>query len=130
MTEERSPVCGAVAEHHDDDHRKAYATPQDVATACGAEAEKIQILTRELATTIHANEEEITQVGDRLRGHEAQMNEAQVRLREEMQPRVGQRLAEIRAAEQARTRLTTIADLHGRRERALEDAQVRRGADP
>lgn len=116
LTEERCPVCGAVAEHHDEVHRQAHASPQDVAMACGAEAEKIQILTHELEITIQANAEQLEHIREQLRLHKASLNATQVRLREEMQPRIGHLVDDIRSAEQARARLIMLADLYRRRD--------------
>ena len=40
MKEERCPVCGAPAEHHESEHQQERSAPADVAHACKAEAEK------------------------------------------------------------------------------------------
>lgn len=126
MTEERCPVCGAVAEHHDEDHRQEHATPEDVAAACGAEAEKIQLLARELSVTISANVAESQRLEERGQHFRERLEAAQTVLRSEMQPRIAGLIAQMRVAEEQRARLSKLADLYRQRvelSQMLEEAE-------
>lgn len=51
LKEERCPVCGALAEHHDHAHREVSPSPADVSKASRAEAAKTFKLLHELQTT-------------------------------------------------------------------------------
>ena len=62
LKEERCPMCGALAEHHDDSHRGARPTPADVSLACKAEAAKTSRLLQDLQTTRTANASETEQL--------------------------------------------------------------------
>ena len=115
MTEERCPVCGAVAEHHDEQHRLAYAQPEDVAAACGAEGEKLQLLVRDLSVTISSNTQELAELEAKAESYRAQLQAAQRTLREEMQPRVAALVDRLREADQHRGRLESLAVLYRRR---------------
>ena len=59
MKEERCPVCGALAEHHESEHQQERSAPADVAQACKSEAEKTTKLLRDLQTTLASNAGEV-----------------------------------------------------------------------
>lgn len=59
LREERCPMCGALAEHHDHAHREARPAPADVSRACKAEAAKTLKLHQGLQTTRAATVTEI-----------------------------------------------------------------------
>jgi ElaB/YqjD/DUF883 family membrane-anchored ribosome-binding protein len=62
LREERCPMCGALAEHHDHAHREARPAPADVSQACKAEAAKTFKLLQDLQTTRAATAAEIEQL--------------------------------------------------------------------
>jgi len=62
LKEERCPVCGALAEHHDHGHREASPAPADVSRACKAEAAKTLKLLQDLQTTRTATAADIEQL--------------------------------------------------------------------
>jgi hypothetical protein len=62
LKEERCPVCGALAEHHDHGHREARPAPADVSQACKAEAAKTFRLLQDLQTTRIATAAEVEQL--------------------------------------------------------------------
>ena len=62
LKEERCPICGALAEHHDHGHREARLAPADVAHSCKAEAAKTFKLLQDLQTTRSANAAEVEQL--------------------------------------------------------------------
>jgi hypothetical protein len=64
LKEERCPMCGALAEHHDQSHREGRPMPADVSQACRAEATKTFKLLQDLQTTRAATTAEV----ERLQG--------------------------------------------------------------
>lgn len=62
LKEERCPMCGALAEHHDHGHRDARLSPADVAYSCKAEAAKTFKLLQDLQATRSANAAEVEQL--------------------------------------------------------------------
>lgn len=64
LKEERCPMCGAFAEHHDHAHREARPAPADVSQACKAEAAKTVKLLQDLQTTRAATATEVMQLQD------------------------------------------------------------------
>lgn len=62
LKEERCPMCGALAEHHDHPHREARTAPADVSQACKAEAAKTFRLLQDLRTTRAATAAEVEQL--------------------------------------------------------------------
>jgi len=114
MTEERCPVCGAVAEHHDRQHQEAHAAPADVAAACVAEADKIQVLARDLEVTIAKNLSELEQLEAERVEHQAQLQAAQAQLREEMEPKLSALVAELQEAQGRHAEASHLAELYRR----------------
>ncbi len=64
LKEERCPMCGALAEHHDRSHREGRSTPANVSHACKVEAEKTLALLQDLKITREATATEIQQLGE------------------------------------------------------------------
>lgn len=62
LKEERCPMCGALAEHHDNAHREAHLAPTDVSQACQAEAAKTLKLLQDLQATRAATAAEADQL--------------------------------------------------------------------
>lgn len=62
LKEERCPMCGALAEHHDHAHRESRPAPADVSKACKAEAAKTYKLLQDLQTTRAATATEVAQL--------------------------------------------------------------------
>jgi len=58
IPEERCPVCGALPEHHRDDHRQDVP-PEDLAISCATEALKIRALIEDLSETSRSNDFQI-----------------------------------------------------------------------
>jgi hypothetical protein len=114
MTEERCPVCGAVAEHHDQEHRKAHSTPEEVAAACNAEAEKIQLLDRDLSVTIATNAQELQNLEERSGHFQVLLQTAKLKLSNEMEPRISELLSRVRVADERLVRVSGLADLYAR----------------
>jgi hypothetical protein len=126
MTEERCPVCGAIAEHQDQEHRQAQAMPDEVAVSCSAEVEKIYSLVRDLSVTIASNAKEIIRLEKQGEEHSAHLQAARTKLQDELQPRIAELVFQLQNADERRSQLTRLADLHYRREELyemLEDAE-------
>lgn len=88
LNEERCPVCGAPAEHHDVTHQQAHATPADVAQACKAEAEKITILLRDLQRTLKSNAAEVEALTTEKNTRRAELEAASTELKTMLEPRL------------------------------------------
>ena len=88
MKEERCPVCGAPAEHHDRAHQEPHAAPEEVATASRAEAQKIRTLLADLRGTVAENEAEVTRLSEERREKQAELEAAAGELRDRLRPRM------------------------------------------
>jgi len=62
LKEERCPMCGALAEHHENAHRQVQLAPVDVVQACKAEAAKTLKLLQDLQATRVATAAEAAQL--------------------------------------------------------------------
>ena len=114
MQEERCPVCGAVAEHHDIQHQNPHATFEEVASSCNAEAEKIRTLLADLQGTLSANEKEVERLERERQVKRGALHTASAQLRESLQPRVQAALKRLRDSQDQRDRLRRSVDLLGR----------------
>jgi len=120
LAEERCPVCGAQAEHHDRDHAENTATPDDVVLASRAESNKIQALQIDLRKTISGNADDIASLAE-LRARQASQLEAVERtIKEELQPRLSGLIQAYRAAEVERQQFASNLQL-AKRERKLRE---------
>lgn len=88
MSEERCPVCGAVAKHQKHEHQKSEATPAEVARACFAEAEKIKSLILDLEATRADNKNEIASVIELVESTRGSIRLAEIQLAEILKPRI------------------------------------------
>lgn len=120
MTEERCPVCGALAEHHDAEHAEEQPSPSDVRASCEAEIAKITMLMDDLRSTREANAEEISRLlatrtarADELLAIDAELGEA-------LRPKVGEAAAAFRDAENQRQHGERVVNLL-RSEQELKD---------
>ncbi|MBZ4329739.1 MULTISPECIES: AAA family ATPase [Myxococcaceae] len=62
LKEERCPMCGALAEHHENGHREVRLSPTDVSQACKAESSKTFKLLQDLQATRAATAAETEQL--------------------------------------------------------------------
>lgn len=133
MTEERCPVCGAIAEHQNQEHRQAYSSPEEVAAACIAETEKIQLLVRELHVTIVTNADELMHLMEQEQQYRLRLQTAQTVLNNELHPKIAGLVNQYHRTDQHREHLAKLAELYHRRaefNKMLEDAKqpIRRGS--
>ncbi len=88
LNEERCPVCGSLAEHHHDDFAIQESSPEVVASAATAEAQKVLELKSDLADTIR----EVIAERDSLATEKVQLESAfedvTNKLKAEFRPRV------------------------------------------
>ncbi len=96
MKEERCPVCGALAEHHDVQHQTPHLSFEEVASSCSAEAEKIRTLLTDLKGTLCANEKEVIRLEEEQQVNARDLERASAQLRESLQPRVQVALQKFR----------------------------------
>ena len=112
MKEVRCPVCGALPEHHDQEHQRSHAVPNDVANACLAEAGKIQNLLSDLESTLAENAKEIKNLRierDRKRSELAAIG---AEMQNRLQPRVQAALRKFRESQTERDRYRRAFELH------------------
>lgn len=120
MKEERCPVCGAVAEHHDYEHQSPHASPDEVANACRAEAEKIRRLVVDLQNTLVDNEAEVGRLNEEGLVRRAELDAAGSEIRVLLQPRVQAALQKLRDSQSAREPYRRALDLYSRMEELKE----------
>jgi hypothetical protein len=102
MREERCPVCGALAEHHDHSHREVRVAPAEVASACMAEAAKIRSLIADLEGTMADNHREIARLDEEQRRKKEELEAAGGELRDRLRPRVHAALQTFRDSQSQR----------------------------
>src|SRR5688500_19318159 len=83
LAEERCPVCGSLAEHHDSSHKSPELEPDDIASSCDAEASKIRILLAGLAQALADNQAEGEALVARSRARQADFESLNSRLQRE-----------------------------------------------
>lgn len=88
MTEERCPVCGAPAEHHEPAHQKGNATPANVVQACKAEAMKTATLLQDLETTRASTTAEVKRLAAEKEADRTRLETIGTELKTLLQPRV------------------------------------------
>jgi hypothetical protein len=117
MKEERCPVCGALAEHHEQEHQDSLIAPGEVARACLAEAGKTRTLLSDLQSTLAQNAAEVEQLSERRNASSAELKTVGAELRERVQPRLQAALEILGESQTQRDRLRDAIQLH---ERAAE----------
>ncbi|BBO73479.1 hypothetical protein DSCW_08960 [Desulfosarcina widdelii] len=108
---ERCPVCGALPEHHDQEHVDSPVGPEVVAESATAEANRIRSLMADLETT---RQEVATEREVLLREQEQLQNElAEVRatIQEELRPRAQESAAKLREAASNRQQVQRSLEL-------------------
>ena len=129
MEEERCPVCGAPAEHHESEHQKDRAAPADVAQACKAEAEKTSKLLEDLQTTIASNAAEVARLDIERIARQTELETTGSELKTLLQPRLQiaiQELREIQTLRDACRRGVELLDRADELEGLLTEANAPR----
>ena len=88
LKEERCPMCGAPAEHHDNSHRTERLAPADVSQACQAEAAKTSRLLQDLQTTRAATAAEVEQLTNERDARQVEFDAIAVELKALLEQRV------------------------------------------
>ena len=114
MNEERCPVCGANAEHHEHEHQKAESAPEDVAQSCLAEAAKIRSLISDLHLTRADNDREIARLDNLGIQAKERVRAVATQLTEMLKPRVEIALLRLRESQMNRDNYRRGLELHGR----------------
>lgn len=102
MKEERCPVCGAPAEHHDSKHQHVDSAPADVAQACLAEAEKTTKLLQDLQATLISNAAEVERLAIERSAHQANLEAIGIELKTLLQPRLHAAVQRLRDSQALR----------------------------
>lgn len=116
MKEERCPLCGALAEHHESEHQQAHASPADVAQACQAEAGKTRILLRDLHATMASNASEIVRLGSEKSARQSEFETAGGQLKTLLQPRLQLAVQRLRESQARRDSCRRSLELLARRQ--------------
>lgn len=127
LIEERCPICGALAEHHERQHQEEQDAPDDVAQACKAEAAKITKLLRDLHGTVTANADEIERLGIQRTSEEEALAAAGRELKTILQPRLqvaAQRLRDLQASRDTCRRGLALLERVAELEALLEIAKA------
>lgn len=111
MTEERCPVCGALAEHHKVKHQSPHASLEEVANSSNAEADKIRTLIADLHGTLQANQTEVERLDAERRVKREELETASAQLREGLQPRVQTALRKLRDSQDRRAKVRRAIEL-------------------
>jgi len=113
LKEERCPMCGALAEHHDHAHREARQEPADVSLACKAEAAKTFKLLHDLQTTRAATAAEIEQLQGTRDTRQAELNGISAELKGLMDRHVdiaARKVDELRARAETRRKAIEVLE--------------------
>jgi hypothetical protein len=89
LKEERCPMCGALAEHHDRSHSDAHPSLTDISLASKAEAVKTSKLLQDLQTTRAAVAAEIEQFQETRAARQGELNTIAVELKTLMDQHIG-----------------------------------------
>jgi hypothetical protein len=120
MTEERCPVCGALAEHHQHAHSEEQVSPSDISASCRAEASKITTLLQDLRSTQRANAAELDELALRRTARAAELSRIDAELGDALRPKVAAAALAFRKAEVQRQRAERAVELL-QRERELQE---------
>jgi hypothetical protein len=115
LAEERCPICGATAEHHDRNHAPGLPTPQDVAAASRAESAKIIALAADLEAAIADNRADIAAAQTQKESVRERLSELDRRVEEVMRPRLAELSRTLRAIERERAEHARALDVARRR---------------
>jgi len=115
LHEERCPVCGALAEHHDAEHQKPNASPDQVASACSAEGAKIRVLLTDLQNTRDTNTTDCGVLRQQRQAEQSKLDETVVEIRESLRPRLQEALKQFRESQTNRDNLRAAIELLERR---------------
>lgn len=108
---ERCPVCGAPAEHHDEEHQDIERDPTVVAAACSAEARKIRSLISDLEVTQRDVRDEVTALDAEKLDRQAQLASVTSAIRERLRPQVQDALHRVRQSQERREEIRPAVDL-------------------
>jgi hypothetical protein len=125
LKEERCPMCGALAEHHDYAHREARPAPADVAQACKAEAAKTLKLLQDLETTRAATAAEVEQLQGTRDTRQGELNAVSAELKALMDQHVdvaAKKVDDLRARAETCRRAIELLERVQELEELLEEA--------
>lgn len=104
LKEERCPMCGATAEHHDSSHQFAHFTSDDVSRACIAEGAKTNALVGDLRLTRETTSAKIQRLTSEQKAHQTDLDNVTGELRTLLENRVKVTAARV---DDVRARLDT-----------------------
>lgn len=125
LKEERCPMCGALAEHHEHAHRDARPAPAAVSQACKAEAAKTFKLLHDLQTTRAANADAVKQLQGTRETHQRALGTVSAELRGLMEQHVdvaAKKADDLRARAEASRRAIELLEREQELGELLEEA--------
>ena len=125
LKEERCPMCGALAEHHEHAHREARPAPANVSQACKAEAAKTVKLLQDLQTTRTATTAEITQFQGNRDARQRELNAISEELKALMEQHVdfaAKKVDDLRARAETSRKALELLDRAKELEELLDEA--------
>ncbi len=114
LKEERCPVCGALAEHHDKEHQNPRSAPEEVGNACKAEAQKIRALHADLQETIVDNSIKIKDLIESQSANRTLLKSAEIEIQNNIHPRLQKALQSFREIQKKRDRYRHALGLYER----------------
>ncbi len=102
MREERCPICGALAQHHEPIHQQERTALGDVAQACKAEAKKTTKLLRDLQSTLASNAAEVQRLGLERSAQLAELEATNAELKNLLRPRLQDAIQKLSESQSAR----------------------------
>jgi hypothetical protein len=128
LKEERCPMCGAVAEHHDNSHRAEPLAQADVSQACQAEAAKTKALRHDLQTTRASTAAEVEQLAAERDTRQAEFDAVDSELKALLSQRVdvaSKKVDEVRARRDACKKAVDVLQRLQELEALLAEANTR-----
>lgn len=120
LPEERCAVCGALPEHHSEEHAQQESSPNAVAVSAIAEREKVQVLLRDLQQTIAETAAETATLNEKQTSLELSLTRATASLGSEFQPRISEALADHNEALSEQAKVKELLSLHQRLKQIAE----------
>jgi len=114
MDQTRCPVCGAEAKYHTQDQPEHSVSPSIVASACEAEASRLQLLLSDLDQTIAQNAREVERLTQDTASQKQDMQTAEAELASYFKPRLNDALGQLQDARTLQSRVRQALDLHER----------------
>lgn len=109
---ERCPVCGALPEHHDKEHRLQEVDPKSIANASAIEAQRIRSLMSDLTETCAQISIEESTLSSEKASFKNELSELTLSLSEKLKPQVSELTKKLRQANAIRDHISQALALY------------------